>query len=721
MSLLRACARLSCVLVVLCLSLSMPPLAPVPVASATEMFEVSVTTSDGSEIPQDAQACLAAGTEPPVCRRFDRQGDWVYVYFMPFTAESLFLTVTAPGYTPFSETYSGAPYSYQESVVLDPLPSPPEPTALAPIEPTAIPTPPSFPEPTTIPNPEPTGIPTSEPTPPPTVAPSPTQEPPSPPTSEPTADPGPEPTPTPGTSNVGFIAVYVDTDDQMPLPSTARICITDSYGSNRCQGLYPPNDSMPKPYFSHPGIWYGTITIVVRADGYEDAVHVFPSAQLVIETTITMQAIARSATATPTPEPTPTPIPTTTPTPTPKPTTPPTAIPTSVPTEVPTAAATAILTPQPTTAPTTTPTHAPTSPPTLEPTSAPTEVPSATSAVTPIPEPTTPPITVPTRVPAELPATPTPTPLPTLEPTSLPTVVQEPAPIVTPTAEPTTASTVVPLPRPTMTPTEMPAIEATQGPATVPPLPRPPDLPLQPTTTATIDPIPDAAPLPTASPTEPPADGTLIEQLSLSVALPGGDLPEGAVLCLENPGFTGCAELLPSSVASVQAALLIQATHRYIATFIDLPEGTYVLTIPPIGSFPGYRGNITVDRTMPSVIAIELPDARAIPEDPESPDLSNVPEEPIAMPNADRPVPSTDVGDDPGRGLAARGDGTSGASAVAPERSRLPEAQSSQVTVLPSTGSGRAVAPWPIPPGVLTMLSLLILLQAIRTAHRQRR
>lgn len=203
--------------------------------------------------------------------------------------------------------------------------------------------------------------------------------------------------------------------------------------------------------------------------------------------------------------------------------------------------------------------------------------------------------------------------------------------------------------------------------------------------------------------------------------MPGVDLPEGAVLCLENPGFSGCAPLLPSAVASGRPGMLLQATHTYVATFAALPEGNYVLTIPAIGSFPGYRTTITLDRTMPSVIAIELPNAGIIAEEPGPPgarDDPNVPAPPIAGPNPDRSLPSTD----PGAGLAVRGDGTSGATASEPERSSVPQAQSSQVTMLPSTGTGRIDAPGVVPLGTLLALSLLILFWAVRwTVHRLRR
>lgn len=151
MSLLRTCARFSCVLVML--SLSMTPLVPVPVVSATDMFEVAVTTSDGAEVPLDARTCLAIGSGQPSCKGFYRQDGRVFVDFMPFTSEPMNLTVTASGYEAFSGTYSGAESSYQVLVVLEPLSSPtPEPTAVPTPEPTAtsipeLPNDPEGPEP----------------------------------------------------------------------------------------------------------------------------------------------------------------------------------------------------------------------------------------------------------------------------------------------------------------------------------------------------------------------------------------------------------------------------------------------------------------------------------------------------------------------------------------------------------------------------------------------
>lgn len=341
------------------------------------------------------------------------------------------------------------------------------------------------------------------------------------------------------------------------------------------------------------------------------------------------------------------------------------------------------------------------------------------SPATPTPEPTS------TLTPEP---TPTSEPMATATPTPEPTSTATPEPTATSTQEPTAPPTEVPSPQPTTIPTEVPTIEATAVPTEVPPIARPTDLPLPqptvtPTTVPTIDPTPETTPLPTAGPTESDDDETVIEQMSLSITMPGVDLPEGAVLCLDNPDFSGCAALLPSPVASARATLLIQATSTYIATFADLPEGTYALTIPPIGSFPGYRGSITVDRAMPSVIAIYLPVVPSIPDGPDLPELPNDPEGPEppgATPNTDDPVPSPDARDDPDPAPLPAGDGTSGGAGSGPERSR-PVEHSSRVTMLPSTGAGRFDAPGLVPLGVLMTLSLLVLLWAMHAARRERR
>lgn len=111
MPLLRACARLSCVamLVWCCLWL----VAPSPVGAATSIFEVTVYTSDGSPVPPDARACLDTGSPPLLCSPFNHQDDRVYADFMPLESEWLILTITASGYEPFSQTYSGDRYAYQ--------------------------------------------------------------------------------------------------------------------------------------------------------------------------------------------------------------------------------------------------------------------------------------------------------------------------------------------------------------------------------------------------------------------------------------------------------------------------------------------------------------------------------------------------------------------------------------------------------------------------------
>jgi len=220
----------------------------------------------------------------------------------------------------------------------------------------------------------------------------------------------------------------------------------------------------------------------------------------------------------------------------------------------------------------------------------------------------------------------------------------------------------------------------------------------------------------------------VIEQISLSVSLPGVDVPDGAVLCLANAEFTGCAPLLPSPVASAHPALLLQATGTYVATFANIPEGTYALTIPPIGSFAGYRGTITIDRDMPAVIAIDLPvppRAPGLPSIPGAPGAPALPDEPelpgrrLATQTADAPVPASGVDDGPGAAPPPMpGDGTSGAGTVVdPGRTT---AQAAGVTALPETGTGRTTAPGIIPLGTLTALSMLVLLWAIRAGSRAR-
>lgn len=226
----------------------------------------------------------------------------------------------------------------------------------------------------------------------------------------------------------------------------------------------------------------------------------------------------------------------------------------------------------------------------------------------------------------------------------------------------------------------------------------------------------------------------MIGQISLIVSLPGVDLPDGAVLCLANPDFSSCAPLLPSPVASAHPALLLQATDTYIATFVDIPEGTYALTIPPIGSFAGYRGTITIDRDMPAVIAIELPappevpGIPSVPGDPGDPGAPGVPAGPeppepaAATQTVDAPVdpvPASGMNAGPRAGPLATGDGTSGDAGTMVE-SAPSVGQAAGVTALPATGTGRATAPGIIPLGTLTALSMLVLLWAIRAGSRVR-
>ncbi|CAA9577922.1 MAG: hypothetical protein AVDCRST_MAG87-3045 [uncultured Thermomicrobiales bacterium] len=355
-------------------------------------------------------------------------------------------------------------------------------------------------------------------------------------------------------------------------------------------------------------------------------------------------------------------------------------------------------------------TFAPTTEPTVIPTQTPTIKPTATATGTAISAPTV------TTVP-ELVATAEPTTIPTLQPTSVPTVL----PTDVPTIEPTVPPTRVPTARPTETPgvgtTPEPTARSTESP------------PSQPTAISTEAPATEAAPEPTAMPTlgatEPDDGETVTRQMSFSVSLPGVDLPDAAQLCLENADFDGCAPLVPGSVASVHPGLLIQATSTYTATFTDLPEGTYTLTIPSIGSFPGYSTRITIDREMSSVITIDIPDVPSLPGGPAIPDGLAPPDEPRDQgPPFAAPIPvNPPLPEQPGVGGIAGslpGDGTSGNVDDGKTQPRLAD-HPADVTMLPSTGTGGGTRPGLIPLGALLTFAVLMLLAALRAGHRESR
>lgn len=221
--------------------------------------------------------------------------------------------------------------------------------------------------------------------------------------------------------------------------------------------------------------------------------------------------------------------------------------------------------------------------------------------------------------------------------------------------------------------------------------------------------------------------------------LPGYDLPDGATLCLENAAYAGCAPLVPASLAAADSAmlgpLLIQAAGTYVAAFTGLPEGVYTLTIPPVGSFPGYRGSVTIDRTVPPVIAIVVPELPeppgALPDPPAAPGTPGAPPaSPVAgVPGGSAPdpvpgdpaapdVPGDVVGD--GTGGAQSPDSSGGAEPPDGTRRTLAGERSPGVTSLPATGTGGTGAPGLVPLGTLLSLALLALAGVWKGANRVR-
>lgn len=291
-------------------------------------------------------------------------------------------------------------------------------------------------------------------------------------------------------------------------------------------------------------------------------------------------------------------------------------------------------------------------------------------------------------------------------PIDVPTIESSVPPTRVPAAPPTEPPGVGPNPEPTERSTESPPSQPTEAPAT--------------------ESAPQPTAIPTVGPTEPDDDETVIRQISFSVSLPGVDLPDAAQLCLESADFAACAPLVPVSVASVYPALLIQATGIYTASFTDLPEGTYSLTIPSIGSFPGYRTTITIDREMSSVITIDMSEDQSAPDVPTITDQPTPPNEPRDQgPRFATPIvadPPLSENPDPGgsSGPLPSGDGTSGSANGGRERSRLVE-DPAHVTMLPSTGTGASPVSGPVLVGTLLTVSLLILHWAVQTWHRERR
>lgn len=159
--------------------------------------------------------------------------------------------------------------------------------------------------------------------------------------------------------------------------------------------------------------------------------------------------------------------------------------------------------------------------------------------------------------------------------------------------------------------------------------------------------------------------------------------------------------------------MAIQAASVYVATFTDLPAGTYTLRIPPVGSFGGYQGSITIDHDMPAMITLDVP---------ESPDPATEPDEPgppLATPVTEPPTQTTDTGTNTDPGPVQSGD-ASGSAGDRADRSQ-PVDRSSTVTALPSTGSGTSPGPSLLPLGSLLTASLLILLRMIWAGWRSRR